>query len=148
MVQLQTFAQSYRYALRLNIEKYFPAIDHEILLRCLSAVLTDEDSLALIARIVASDDGVLNQEYQAPLFPGDDLMALCRARGLPIGNLTSRFWANCYLRPVDLFRSESAGLSGVPGPEATAQRQRPSFCPQAAPVCAGVCRGPDGLGHF
>jgi hypothetical protein len=33
-------------------------------------------------------------------FPGDDLFAACRPRGLPIGNLTSRFWSNCYL---DLF---------------------------------------------
>ena len=36
-------------------------------------------------------------------FPGDDLLAACRPRGLPIGNLTSQFWANCYLSPFDHF---------------------------------------------
>jgi len=36
-------------------------------------------------------------------FPGDDLFALNRPRGLPIGNLTSQFWANCYLNPFDHF---------------------------------------------
>jgi RNA-directed DNA polymerase len=28
-------------------------------------------------------------------FDGDDLLAACRPRGLPIGNLTSQFWSNC-----------------------------------------------------
>ena len=36
-------------------------------------------------------------------FPGDDLLAANRPRGLPIGNLTSQFWANCYLNPFDHF---------------------------------------------
>ena len=36
-------------------------------------------------------------------FPGDDLFAVHRPRGLPIGNLTSQFWANCYLDPFDHF---------------------------------------------
>jgi len=36
-------------------------------------------------------------------FPGDDLFAINRPRGLPIGNLTSQFWANVYLDPLDHF---------------------------------------------
>jgi hypothetical protein len=36
-------------------------------------------------------------------FPGDDLLAATRPRGLPIGNLTSQFWSNCYLNPLDHF---------------------------------------------
>ncbi len=36
-------------------------------------------------------------------FPGDDLFAVNRPRGLPIGNLTSQFWANVYLDPLDHF---------------------------------------------
>lgn len=69
----------------------------------LSNVVTDDNTLALIARIIASGDGVLEQEYQPTLFEGDDLLALCRPRGLPIGNLTSQFWANCYLHSLGLF---------------------------------------------
>ncbi|MCB0206948.1 MAG: RNA-directed DNA polymerase, partial [Anaerolineae bacterium] len=36
-------------------------------------------------------------------FPGDDLLAALRPRGLPIGNLTSQFWANVYLNSFDHF---------------------------------------------
>jgi hypothetical protein len=36
-------------------------------------------------------------------FPGDDLFAAERPRGLPIGNLTSQFWANVYLNAFDHF---------------------------------------------
>jgi hypothetical protein len=36
-------------------------------------------------------------------FPGDDLFAVHRERGLPIGNLTSQFWANCLMNPFDHF---------------------------------------------
>lgn len=31
----------------------------------------------------------------------DDLVDRCRPAGLPIGNLTSQFWSNCYLNPLD-----------------------------------------------
>jgi RNA-directed DNA polymerase len=46
----------------------------------------DEDALWLIDLILAS-------EYQMVYFPGDDLFAANRPRGLPIGNLTSQHWA-------------------------------------------------------
>ncbi len=36
-------------------------------------------------------------------FPGDDLLAAARPRGLPIGNLTSQFRANVYMNPFDHF---------------------------------------------
>jgi len=36
-------------------------------------------------------------------FPGDSLWAALRPTGLPIGNLTSQFAANCYLNPFDHF---------------------------------------------
>ena len=36
-------------------------------------------------------------------FPGDDLLAATRPRGLPIGNQTSQFWANVYLNELDQF---------------------------------------------
>ncbi len=32
-----------------------------------------------------------------------DLLAALRTRGLPIGNLTSQFWANAYLNGFDHF---------------------------------------------
>jgi len=44
---------------------------------------------------------VLNDEYEMVYFDGDDLFAVNRPRGLPIGNLTSQFWANVVLNPLD-----------------------------------------------
>jgi hypothetical protein len=57
----------------------------------------------LVDRILESGIGVLSEEYEMFYFPGDDLLAACRPRGLPIGNLTSQFWANCYLNVLDHF---------------------------------------------
>lgn len=46
-------------------------------------------------------------------FPGDDLLAPAeRRRGLPIGNLTSQFWANVYLNRFDHFIKETLGAPG------------------------------------
>ena len=59
--------------------------------------------MALVDRVLASGAGVLDDEYEVVYFPGDDLFAACRPRGLPIGNLTSQFWSNCYLHPFDQF---------------------------------------------
>jgi len=36
-------------------------------------------------------------------FAGDDLFAVNRPRGLPIGNLTSQHWANVYLNELDQY---------------------------------------------
>ena len=45
-------------------------------------------------------------------FPGDDLFAVSRPRGLPIGNLTSQFWANVYLNPFDHFVKRTLRCKG------------------------------------
>ena len=45
------------------------------------------------------------------LLAGDDLFAVNRPRGLPIGNLTSQFWSNCYLNPLDWFVGQDLGCS-------------------------------------
>jgi retron-type reverse transcriptase len=107
--RLQQFAKRYRYVLRLDIVKHFPSIDQAILLDTLGKHLHDERVLDLAARIIASGDRVLEQEYEMVWFPGDDLLAVCRPRGLPIGNLTSQFWSNCYLHPLDQFVKRGLG---------------------------------------
>lgn len=109
IARCQDLARKHAYVLRLDIVKHFPAIDHGILLANLGRVIHDEQALALAATILASGEGVLDQAYQPPLFPGDDLLDLCRPRGLPIGNLTSQFWSNCYLHPLDLFVKRELG---------------------------------------
>jgi len=105
----QALARANQYVLRLDIVKHFPAIDHQILQQNLARVVPDEPVQSLIGKIIASGAGILDQEYQPPFFPGDDLLAACRPRGLPIGNLTSQFWSNCYLHPLDLFVKRELG---------------------------------------
>lgn len=99
----QHFARGQRYVLQLDIREFFPSIDHAVLLQMLQRHLADPRLLALCEQIIASGRDILAEEYTPVLFPGDDLLALARPRGLPIGNLTSQFWANVYLHPLDLF---------------------------------------------
>jgi hypothetical protein len=73
--------------------------------------MPEPDVMRLVETIVDSGRGVLDDEYRYVRFPGDDLLAICRPRGLPIGNLTSQFWSNCYLHPFDLFIKRELGCS-------------------------------------
>jgi len=59
--------------------------------------------------ILFSGEGVLREAYDMVYFPGDDLFAALRPRGLPIGNLTSQFWANVYLNAFDHFVKRELG---------------------------------------
>jgi RNA-directed DNA polymerase len=101
--RLQTFARRYRYVLRADIVQHFASVDHAILLDILRLQIPEPDVMALVAAIVGSGRGVLDDEYRYVRFPGDDPLAICAPRGLPIGNLTSQFWSNCYLHPFDQF---------------------------------------------
>jgi hypothetical protein len=88
--------------LKCDIEHFFPLIDHAILRAQLAHLIADPAAMNLIDKIIASGAGVHRAE--APVyFDGDDLFAALRPRGLPIGNLTSQFWANVYLNPLDQF---------------------------------------------
>lgn len=108
----QEFAHKYRYVLQCDVRQFFPSVDHAILRGILTHKLADKDVLWLIDCILASGVGVLSEEYEMQWFPGDDLFAVNRPRGLPIGNLTSQFWANCYLNPFDHFVKRVLGCAG------------------------------------
>jgi RNA-directed DNA polymerase len=101
--RLQEYARQYRYVLRCDIVKHFPSLDHEILLSILQKTIQDKSLLWLMERIIQSGQGVLEDEYEMKFFDGDNLFAVHRPRGLPIGNLTSQFWSNVYLTPLDYF---------------------------------------------
>jgi hypothetical protein len=85
------------------VAQFFPSIDHAILEGILQRKVRDPGLMGLARQILASGAGVLRNEYDMVYFPGDDLLAVNRPRSLPIGNLTSQFWANCYLTPFDYF---------------------------------------------
>lgn len=99
----QELARRYRYVLQCDIRQFFPSIDHAILRDTLAQKIADEHVRWLVEHILASGQGVLSEEYTMVYFQGDDLFAANRPRGLPIGNLTSQFWANVYLNPFDHF---------------------------------------------
>lgn len=103
------FARCYRYVLQCDIVQFFPAVDHAILREILFKRIADEKTRWLIDLILSSGAGVLKDEYDVVYFPGDDLFAANRPRGLPIGNLTSQFWANCYLNELDQFIKRQLG---------------------------------------
>jgi len=96
------YARSKRYILQCDIQKYFPSIDHAILKSLLRRKIKCPQTLWLIDTII---DNSNKQEPMIAHFPGDDA-AHQRRRGLPIGNLTSQFFANVYLNGFDHFIKE------------------------------------------
>ena len=99
----QQFARRFAYVLQCDLRQFFPSIDHAKLQAELARLITDPDMLWLCDQILTSGVGVLAEAYEMYYFPGDDLFAALRPRGLPIGNLTSQFWANVYLNTFDHF---------------------------------------------
>lgn len=97
--RVRLWAGTYPWCLKLDVEKYFPSIDHETCLARVARRVSCPRILEILRRILRSWTS-----DEAPLrwFLGDDLFTPGgRARGLPIGNLTSQFLANVYLDPVD-----------------------------------------------
>jgi hypothetical protein len=96
---LQGLLRRFRFTLQMDVRKFFPSLDHAILKGLFRARLADERFLDLLDRIV---DGSNPQEPVAAYFPGDDLFEpFVRRRGLPIGNLTSQWFANWFLDELD-----------------------------------------------
>ena len=101
--RLQAFAKAHRYVLRLDIVRHFPSLDHAVLHDILARRNPEDDVLALVDAIIASAAGIHEDPAPQVWLPGDDLLTALRPRGLPIGNLTSQHWSNCYLDPLDHF---------------------------------------------
>ncbi len=83
----QKFLRANAFCLHGDIKKYFPSINHRTLKDILRVRINDVDLLWLLDEIVNSANQVSGQE----------------GRGLPIGNLTSQFFANLYLNELDYF---------------------------------------------
>ena len=107
LAQCQAWARRYAYVLQCDVVQFFPSVDHSILERILNRRTPsggeDGGVRRLIRLILDSGVGVLSEQYDMVYFSGDNLLAANRRRGLPIGNLTSQFWANCYLSGFDHF---------------------------------------------
>ncbi len=101
----QKYMQREGYYLLCDVVKYFPSIDHEILKTVIRKKVRCEKTLRLIDKII---DFSNPQESVCLYFPGDELFTpFERKRGLPIGNLTSQYFANIYLTPLDHYIQET-----------------------------------------
>ena len=72
-----------RYCLKIDINKYYPSINHDILLSQIKRKIKDRRTLALIEEIIRS------------------------APGVPIGNLISQWFGNIYTAGFDRFVKET-----------------------------------------
>jgi retron-type reverse transcriptase len=108
---LHNLVRGHRFVLRLDVQRHFQSIDHAILLRLLARRIPEPELMAVVRSIVASGEGVADPASPDPgwLFSGDDLLALARPRGLPVGNLTSQHWSNVYLHVLDDFCLRTLG---------------------------------------
>lgn len=77
--QAAEFAVQYRYALKCDVRKYFPSVDHMILQQRLARVIADERALDLIRRVLASHrDGTAQEWGGADLFTVEERPADCQ----------------------------------------------------------------------
>lgn len=99
VLRYQGFAGRQRFALKMDIRKYFPSVDHVLLKQQLQRVFKEPQLLALLDAIIdVADVPDPPHDY----FAGDDLFTpFTRPTGLPVGNLTSQLWANTYLADFD-----------------------------------------------
>ncbi|MBI4147525.1 hypothetical protein HY494_02635 [Candidatus Woesearchaeota archaeon] len=73
------------YILKADIRKYFDTVDHGVLVQILSKKICDQKVIKLIEKILAN--------HKTPHL----------GKGMPLGNLTSQFFANIYLNELDMF---------------------------------------------
>lgn len=96
------------YFLQLDIKDFFPSIDKQILFNILTRKVSAPDILWL-AREVLFWDCTQSYTLRGPesaiknIPPNKSLFGKENKRGLPIGNLTSQFFANVYLNELDQF---------------------------------------------
>ena len=93
-------AKNSPYFLKLDVRKYFDSIDHTVLKQFLCRIIKDARCLELLFSVIDS--------YKID-FEGD---SASRKKGLPIGNLTSQFFANFYLSALDHFILEKLKPEG------------------------------------
>lgn len=82
-----------RYWLKLDIRKYFDSVSHGVLWRQLCRMYKDERLLGIFFQII-------------------DSYSTAPGRGLPIGNLTSQYFANHYLGGLDHYVRETLHAQG------------------------------------
>lgn len=85
IVRVKEKQKLFTYFVKLDIKKFFDSINHDVLKKQLKQLFKDEQLLSLFDKIIDS--------Y------GD-------TKGMPIGNLTSQYFANHYLSSLDHYMKE------------------------------------------
>jgi retron-type reverse transcriptase len=93
----QGFLGRFEYYLKVDVDKYFDAIDHHILIELVQRKVKDKRLIDLVGRILAASDAS---------------SGCTQGAGLPIGNLTSQFFANVYLDGFDHWAKDRMGIKG------------------------------------
>lgn len=103
------FAKHFPFALKCDIRRYFPSIDQGLLRDKIARVVADRRVMELIDLILASHVERVDQVWPTV---GDLFAVAERRRGLPIGNLTSQFFANIFLDRFDHFVKQELRVKG------------------------------------
>ena len=94
--------------LQLDLRNFFMTIDR-VALNFLVAARCPDPDMAWLAKVLILHDPTQNYRLKSPrramarIPPGKTLVGAGANRGLPIGNLTSQFFANVYLDGLDQF---------------------------------------------
>ena len=88
LARAKYFNRSYNWFLKLDFRKYFDSIDHMVLKKQLNSLFKDRILLHIFERIIDSYSTDPN-------------------KGVPIGNLTSQYFANHYLAQLDHYVKET-----------------------------------------
>ncbi|TAK53074.1 MAG: RNA-directed DNA polymerase [Gammaproteobacteria bacterium] len=106
----QRLAQRHAYVVQLDVRQYFASIDHCLLKAALARRIGDARVLQLLSLIIDASPPVMTH---VGMFCGDDLLTCVERRhGIPVGNLTSQFFANLYLDDFDHWAKESLRVPG------------------------------------
>jgi retron-type reverse transcriptase len=123
------FLRANQYAVHLDVKNYFQSIDHGILKRLLRRFVADTGVYELIEEIIDSTDYLAVNRYspagrrrisnvatvdEQPALPGLGTGSAggTGIRGVPLGNLTSQFFANLYLNELDQFVKHELKVRG------------------------------------
>lgn len=86
MKEVKRAVRNNRYCLKLDIKKFYPSVDKELMKQKFERVFKDKDVLWLINAIIDGNE--------------------TQGTGLPIGNYTSQWFANFFLNDLDIFIKE------------------------------------------
>lgn len=93
IAKAKIYTRRYTWFLKLDVRKFFEQIEHDVLKRQLCSLIKDPSVLLIFDAIIDSYEAHPN-------------------RGVPIGNLTSQYFANHYLCGLDHFIKEDLAIKG------------------------------------